>query len=112
MINTTVILTSHNPEDTLHTPSRSPAVVDNPIIQVGGGIMTPTNDLNGMAAQKRTSSVLVDTGGVRHEILVDFHGTFHWTISHDSSLNVLISIALHPQVSKEPSYSHHNDNDN
>jgi len=79
-------LVSADPEESFNSPGWSPRVGNNPII--GSVLASPSYDLDGMASELVTPGVLVDTAGVRHEILVYSESGLDWSVGHDVHLGV------------------------
>ncbi len=83
--NTALVLSTADLEVTLVTPPGVPAVGAEP---VGGTIfLTPSDHLDGVATEVRSSQVLVDTSLVAHEVLIDresdLNGAILIEILHD-----------------------------
>jgi len=88
VLHTAQISASQELEHSVHSPCDVPRVVDDPIVHVIGVIMAPANDLNGVTTKVLTTSLIVDTTSVGHEVGVNIEGAFNWTIIHDFCLDL------------------------
>jgi hypothetical protein len=77
--------TESDSEETVFTPSWAPRVGDDPV--VGTIFVTPTDDLDGMTTESRSTLVSIDTTSIRHEILVDGETSFDGSVLEDVGLD-------------------------
>ena len=82
-----VALANCNTEEAVLTPSGVPGVRDNPV--VGAILVTPADNLDGVATKRGARSVLVDAALVVHEVLVDGEAGLDGAVSHDGDLGRL-----------------------
>jgi hypothetical protein len=78
-------LAESDSEETVFTPRSTPRVGDDP--EVGAIFVTPTDDLDGMTTESRSTLVSVDTTRVGHEILVDGETSFNGAVLLDVGLD-------------------------
>jgi hypothetical protein len=78
-------LAESDSEETVFTPRSTPRVGDDP--EVGTIFVTPTDDLDGMTTESRSTSVSIDTTSVGHEILVDGETSFNGAVLLDIGLD-------------------------
>ncbi len=67
-------------EETAVSPRGTPGVSTEPVVKLGGGIMTISDHLDGEASSLTTSLVIVNTALVVEEVLVDSYTSLHWTV--------------------------------
>jgi hypothetical protein len=78
-------LAESDSEETVFTPSWAPRVGNDPV--VGTIFVTPTDDLDGMTTEDRSTLVGIDTTSVGHEIRVDGETSFDGAVLEDVGLD-------------------------
>ncbi len=84
-----LIRTARDPEVSLVAPILVPAVGYLP--KRGAVLDTPSKNSDGVAAERRTCGVLVNTGLVCKKVLINSESSFHGAIGHDLGLNGSLS---------------------
>ena len=81
-----LVVSSSDLEESLVSPALVPAVGDQP---VGSAVLhSPADNLDGVASEGRASGVVVHSGLVSQEIVVDSEGSLNGTVSHDFGLDL------------------------
>jgi len=88
VLDTALILTAEDAEETVLSPIVIPAVGDQPVGKVGSLIDTPTDDLDSMTTELSASGVLVDTASVSLEVGIHSESSLNRTIGHDLLLDL------------------------
>jgi len=85
-LNSTLVGTSKNLEESLVSPSVIPGIGNKP---VGSSILnSPSNHLHGMSSKLRSRDVLVDSTFVAHEVLIHSEGGLNRSILQNLLLDV------------------------
>jgi len=89
VFNSTVVNSLNNLEETIVSPGGIPAVGNQPILD--SIFSTPSKELNGVSTKSTASGVLVNTGLVCQEILIDCESSLNGSVVKDLLHNVVLS---------------------
>jgi len=88
-LNTTLIITTKDTEETVLSPVSIPGVGADPELLTI--FLTIADKLDGVTTLEATSSVMIDTRRIAHEIFINFEGNFEGTVGGKLGLHVLLT---------------------
>jgi hypothetical protein len=85
-LNAALVVSSSDSEESLVSPTLIPAVGDEPVRSAV--LNSPSHDLDGVTAEGRAGCVVVDSGLVGEEVVVDGECSLNGAVGHDLSLDL------------------------
>jgi hypothetical protein len=84
--NSAFVVSSSDLEEALVSPALVPAVGNQPVRSAA--LNTPTDDLDGVSSQSRSSSMVVNSALIGQEVVVNGEGSLNGAVGHNFSLDL------------------------